>query len=65
MYSILESCALNDIEPFAYVQDALQRLPNLLFATNEKIDELLPSNWKPTAVKIYSATGIRESTNVA
>lgn len=65
MYSILESCALNNIEPFAYIQDVLQRLPNLLFATNEKIDELLPSIWKPTAVKIYSAKGIRESTNVA
>ena len=54
IYSILESCALNNIEPFSYMKDVLIRLPNLLFAPMEKIDDLLPGNWKPQAEKMYT-----------
>ncbi len=65
IYSILESCVLNNIEPFAYIQDVLTRLPDLMFAPAEKIDELLPGNWKPATLKIYSAPGRQESINAA
>ncbi|HMG11260.1 MAG TPA: IS66 family transposase [Mucilaginibacter sp.] len=65
IYSILESCVLNNIEPFAYIQDVLTRLPDLMFAPKEKIDELLPGNWKPATLKIYSAPGRQESINAA
>jgi transposase len=65
IYSILESCVLNNVEPFAYIQDVLTRLPDLMFAPAEKIDELLPGNWKPATLKIYSAPGRQESINAA
>ncbi len=55
IYSILESCVLNNVEPFSYIKDVLIRLPELLYAPKEKIDELLPSNWKPMPTKIYVA----------
>lgn len=55
IYSILESCVLNNVEPFSYIKDVLIRLPDLLYAPKEKIDELLPSNWKPIPTKIYVA----------
>jgi len=56
IYSIVESCLLNHIDPFSYLKDVLTRLPNLLFAPKEKIDELLPGNWKPLPEKIYVST---------
>lgn len=55
IYSILESCVLNNVEPFSYIKDVLIRLPDLLYAPKEKIDELLPSNWKPMPTTIYVA----------
>lgn len=54
IYSIVESCALNNIDPFSYLKDVLTRLPYLIFAPKEKIDELLPNNWKPLAQRIYT-----------
>ena len=65
IYSILESCVLNNVEPFAYIQDVLTRLPDLMFAPPEKIDELLPGNWKPAPVKIYLAPGNTKTMNAA
>lgn len=41
-YSLIESCKLNGIDPFAYLTDVLQRLPTQL---NNQLDELLPHNW--------------------
>lgn len=42
-YSLIETCKLNDIEPFAYIQDVLSRI-----ATHpvNRLDELLPYHWK-------------------
>jgi hypothetical protein len=64
IYSILESCALK-IEPLSYITDVLTRLPELLYAPKEKIDHLLPGNWKPSPVKIYFAPLDNHSTEVA
>lgn len=44
IYSLVASCKLNDIDPFAYFRDVLVRVNT---HPMEKIDELLPSNWKP------------------
>ena len=44
IYSLVASCKLNDIDPFAYFRDVLSRVST---HPMEKIDELLPSNWKP------------------
>ncbi|TQM51269.1 transposase [Arcticibacter tournemirensis] len=54
IYSITESCILNSIDPFSYLKDVLARLPYLVFAPKERLDELLPNNWKPKAQRIYT-----------
>ncbi len=43
IYSLVASCKLNDIDPFAYFRDVLERVST---HPADKIDELLPSNWK-------------------
>jgi transposase len=43
IYSLVASCKLNDIDPFAYFRDVLQRVST---HSAERIDDLLPSNWK-------------------
>ena len=44
LYSLLGTCKLNNINPFTWLKDVLQRI-----ATHpiNKIEELLPQNWKP------------------
>jgi len=44
-YSLVESCKLNGIDPFEYLQDVYNRLHDC--PANELI-HLLPSHWKPT-----------------
>ncbi len=44
MYSLIESCKLNEINPYEYLRDILIRIPNTL---NRDIKSLLPYNWKP------------------
>ena len=44
IYSLIESCKLNKINPYAYLRDTLIRLPNTL---NRDIKSLLPYVWKP------------------
>jgi transposase len=44
LYSLLGTCKLHDINPFVWLKDVLQRLP--AYPIN-KIEELLPQNWKP------------------
>jgi len=43
-YSLLGSCKLHDIEPYSYLKDILERLPNHPII---EIDQLLPHRWKP------------------
>src|SRR5512135_1612103 len=42
LYSVTGSCKHHDIDPFAYLQDILSRLPSHL---PERLDELLPDAW--------------------
>jgi transposase len=44
IYSLVASCKLNGIDPFAYFRDVLEKVST---HPAEAIDELLPSNWKP------------------
>ena len=44
IYSLVASCKLNGIDPFAYFRDVLEKVS---IHPADKIDELLPSNWKP------------------
>lgn len=45
-YSLIETCKLHGVEPYAYLADVLRRLPS--HAIN-RIAELLPFRWKPAA----------------
>jgi transposase len=65
IYSILQSCALHQIEPHSYISDVLNRLPALVYTQKDKIDELLPGNWKPLSQKIYQSTTCPDSIKVA
>jgi hypothetical protein len=43
IYSLVASCKLNNIDPFAYFRDVLEKVTTY---PASKIDDLLPSNWK-------------------
>jgi len=43
IYSLVASCKLNELDPFAYFRDVLERVSS---HPADKIDELLPCNWK-------------------
>ncbi len=47
LYSLIGTCKLNCIEPYAYLKDVLQRLPSHPI---NRLAELLPFNWKPAIV---------------
>ena len=44
LYSLIGTCKLNRIEPYAYLKDVLQRLPS---HSVQRLAELLPFNWTP------------------
>ncbi len=44
LYSLVGTCKLHRIEPYAYLKDVLQRLPSHPI---NRLAELLPFNWKP------------------
>src|SRR6516225_5624698 len=47
--SLIASAKLNDVEPFAYLKDILQRMTE--GHPMRRLDELLPWNWSKIAVK--------------
>ena len=44
--SLITTCKLNDVEPYAYLRDVLQRMIEGHPAS--RLDELLPWSWKLT-----------------
>ena len=46
MYSLLGTCKLHGIEPYAYLRDMIGRNPE---HKANKINKLLPYNWQPLA----------------
>jgi hypothetical protein len=42
LYSLTGTCKHNDIDPFAYLQDVLRRLPS---HPADQLDDLLPGAW--------------------
>ena len=47
IYTLIETCKLNDVDPRAWLADVLSRLPD---HSAGRIDELFPWNWqKPQA----------------
>ncbi len=45
--TLIETCKLNGVEPFAYLSDVLDKLPTL---PAKKLHELLPWNWTDPTV---------------
>jgi hypothetical protein len=52
IYSLVASCKLNGIDPFAYFKDVLERIST---HPGSRIDELLPRNWKQPEISIAQA----------
>jgi transposase len=44
--SLITTAKLNDVEPFAYLNDVLERMSN--GHPSSRLDELLPWNWRPS-----------------
>ena len=42
IYTIIQSCKANGIEPYAYLKDVLTRLPTM---TNHQIPDITPKAW--------------------
>ena len=47
--SLIATAKLNNVEPFAWLRDVLQRMTDGHPAS--RLDELLPWNWQPNPVK--------------
>ena len=45
MFSLMESCKQNGVDPYCYLEDVLRRLPT---HPNKRIQELLPHHWQPS-----------------
>ncbi len=48
LYSLVISCKRHGKDPLAYLRDLLTRLPHM--TNRDKLDDLLPANWKPPVV---------------
>ena len=46
IYTLIQSCRRRRINPQEYLTDVLRRLPS---TTNQQVDQLLPSRWKPAS----------------
>ncbi len=44
IYSLIETCKQNNVDPVAYLVDVLARIPT---HPNKRIHELLPYHWEP------------------
>lgn len=44
MYTLAETCKKNNVDPYHYLADVLERLPTHPY---KRISELLPYNWQP------------------
>ncbi|MEJ7740330.1 MAG: IS66 family transposase, partial [Chitinophagaceae bacterium] len=51
MYSLMECCRMNQIDPYQWLLDVMKRIE--IFPKN-RLDELLPNKWKPDPVNSVS-----------
>ncbi len=54
IYTLIETCKLNGVDPQAWLADVLARLPDYLA---KRIGELLPWNWKAAMKASTAAPG--------
>ena len=62
IYSLVASCKLNDIDPFAYFDDVLRKVST---HPASRIDELLPNNWKKSNAQEKASHDVEEDTSQA
>ncbi|MGD0816134.1 MAG: transposase domain-containing protein [Verrucomicrobiota bacterium] len=43
LYTLIENCKRHGVEPYSYLKDVLERLPN---TTNQEVGQLTPLNWQ-------------------
>jgi transposase len=43
VFTLIQNCRLHGLDPYAYLKDALEKLPTM---TNRQVAELTPLNWK-------------------
>ena len=53
LYSLVATCAANGKNPLAYLNDVLGRIGS---HPNDRLDELLPQNWKPPETPTTAAS---------
>ena len=49
MYTLIQTCRLNDVDPQAWLADVLGRIND---HNIQNLDQLLPWNWKATAKRL-------------
>ena len=49
MYTLIQTCRLNNVDPHAWLADVIARMPD---HPQTRIEELLPWNWIPTGQTI-------------
>ena len=52
MYTLIETARLNDLDPEAWLADVIDRIADHPI---NRVDELLPWNWAPTATQVIAA----------
>ena len=52
MYTLIETARLNDLDPEAWLADVIDRIADHPI---NRVDELLPWNWAPTATQAIAA----------
>jgi hypothetical protein len=52
MYTMIETCKLNDVDPRAWLADVLGRIAD---HPASRLDELLPWNWRPSHAGLSAA----------
>ena len=57
IYSLVAGCKMNGHDPFAYFNDVLKKIS---VWPADKIDELLPSNWKPPVTDAQDDNDIKD-----
>ena len=48
MYSFFATCKMHEVEPYAWLKDVLNRIPD--HKVNQ-LEDLLPQNWKPGEIQ--------------
>ncbi len=52
LYTLIENCRLQGVEPYTYLKDVLERLPR---TTNREVSQLTPFNWKQARAALQAA----------